>query len=137
MSDEWRDMVAGTQQAEYFLALLDQHRAELCEHLKAQPERRAIEALVSELRMIDRMCHALRVRLGLPTLDPALRTTATQNHGDLRSGVQPQARRGDRTAQPVHRSQTAAVEPGQPVAVLDLDSQPLPRHRTAHHLPTA
>ena len=88
------ERVAEIKQAEYFLAPLDQQRAGVCERLEAQlnalarPEcaddlfearrtRGVVETLKSELRMIDRMRHALRVRLGLPTLAPGLRVAAT------------------------------------------------------------
>jgi hypothetical protein len=40
--------------------------------------RRSVEQLESELRMIDRMRHAVRVRLGLPSLAPRLCTAAPQ-----------------------------------------------------------
>jgi hypothetical protein len=88
------DRVAEIRQAEHFLALLDHQKAKVCERLEAQLDamartqgtgdqcarrrrRRVIEALESERRMIDRMRHALRVRLGLPTLGPAAGSAAT------------------------------------------------------------
>jgi predicted RNase H-like nuclease (RuvC/YqgF family) len=77
--------VADLQQAEYFLTLLDNQKAKVCEQLETQLDtvarherdghdhevrrsRRRIDALTSELRMIDQMRQRLRVRLGLPTL---------------------------------------------------------------------
>jgi hypothetical protein len=89
------DRVAEIRQAEYFLTLLDHQKTEVGERLEAQldalarPEcadnlfdvrrrRRVVDALKSELRMIDRMRHALRVRLGLPTPAPGLGAAAPQ-----------------------------------------------------------
>jgi hypothetical protein len=78
------EQVAEIEQAEYFLALLDRQKATACKRLEAHLDaaasqgdgdecarrrrRRAVDALKSEIGMIDRMRHALRVRLGLPTL---------------------------------------------------------------------
>ena len=76
---------ADTRQAEYFWRLLDRHKAEVCELLEARldalagderagdlvgvrRQRRIVKALEAELRTVDRMLVALRVRLGLPTL---------------------------------------------------------------------
>jgi hypothetical protein len=84
---------AEAAQAEYFLAMLNHHRVAVCQRLEAHLDalarsqgtgdecarrrrRRVTEALESELRMIDRMRLALRVRLGLPTTDAALRTAS-------------------------------------------------------------
>ena len=88
------ERVAEFRQAEYFLAMLDDQKAKVCDRWEAQldavarPEcadnqfkvrrrRRGVNALESELRMIDHMRHALRVRLGLPTLAPGLRTAVS------------------------------------------------------------
>ena len=76
---------ADMQQAEYFWRMLDGRKAEICDLLEGQLDalasfqragdlggvrchRRIMEALESELRTVDRMLLALRVRLGLPTL---------------------------------------------------------------------
>jgi hypothetical protein len=76
---------ADIQQAEYFVALLDRRKAEVCEllelHLDAlarfqrvgdlaglRRKRRVVRTFESELGSIDGMLHALRVRLGWPTL---------------------------------------------------------------------
>ena len=72
-------------QAEYFWRLLDGRKSEVCElletHLDAlarlqragelagvRRQRRIVKPYESELRSVDRMLVALRVRLGLPTL---------------------------------------------------------------------
>ena len=79
------ELSADAQQAEYFWRLLDSRKAEVCELLEAELDalenvkrtgclvgvrrhRRAVRALEAELRTVDRMLLALRVRLGLPTL---------------------------------------------------------------------
>jgi hypothetical protein len=73
------------RQAEYFRQMLDGRKAEICEQLEAELDalarfqsagdaaragrhRRLVKALESELRTVDRMLLAVRVRLGLPTL---------------------------------------------------------------------
>jgi hypothetical protein len=75
-------------QAEYFLRALDACKSELCELLEVRMDelagcqragdlasirrhqriQRSIKELESEIRRVDRMLVALRVRLGLPTL---------------------------------------------------------------------
>lgn len=80
------DMVsADIKQAEYFLQLLDRRKSEVCELLEAELDAlarvkrmgcpvgvrrnaRMVTALEAELRTIDRLVLALRVRLGMPTL---------------------------------------------------------------------
>jgi hypothetical protein len=76
---------ADTEQAEYFRQLLDGRKCEVCELLEAELDalaraqhtgclagvrrhRRLVKALEADLRTVDRMLVALRVRLGLPTL---------------------------------------------------------------------
>ena len=76
---------ADLQQAEYFRWLLDRHKCEVCEALEAELDalatfqrdgdlcgvrrhQRFVKALEYELRTVDRMLLALRLRLGLPTL---------------------------------------------------------------------
>jgi len=76
-------------QAEYFWRLLDRRKAEVCEllepHLDAlarlqragdlagvRRERRIVKAFQAEVRTIDGILRALRVRLGLPTLPRVL-----------------------------------------------------------------
>lgn len=76
---------ADTDQAEYFRGLLDRRKCEVCERLEAELDalarvqrsgclggirrhRRMVKALEAELRTVDGMLVALRVRLGLPTL---------------------------------------------------------------------
>jgi hypothetical protein len=78
-------LTADLQQAEYFLRLLSSRKAEVCELLEVQLDalervrdagcldgvrrhRRSVNTLEAELRALDRMLVALRVRLGLPTL---------------------------------------------------------------------
>ncbi len=73
------------QQAEYFRQLLDERKSGLCEQLEAElyalasfqragspagvrRHKRVVKALECELRTIDRLMMALRLRLGLPTL---------------------------------------------------------------------
>jgi hypothetical protein len=72
-------------QAEYFWRLLDQRKVEVCEALEAELDalarfqragdlagvrckRRIVRALEAELRTLDQLLVALRIRLGLPTL---------------------------------------------------------------------
>ena len=77
---------ADLRQAEYFLQLLDSHKAEVCELLEAELDalegvqrtgcclvgvrhhRQRIKAFEAEIRMVDRMLLALRVRFSMPTL---------------------------------------------------------------------
>ena len=76
---------ADIKQAEYFKQLLDHRKSEVCERLEAELDalervqrtgcadgvrrhRRMVNALEAELRTIDRLVLALRVRLGMPTL---------------------------------------------------------------------
>ena len=73
------------QQAEYFLRLLDLRKSEACELLETHLDslarlqragdltgvrrrRQIVKAFESELRTLDRMLVALRIRLGLPVL---------------------------------------------------------------------
>ena len=77
--------IADELQAEYFLQALDAEKSEVWELLETRLDelagfqragdlagvrhhRRTIKELESELRRVDRMLLALRVRLGLPTL---------------------------------------------------------------------
>lgn len=74
-----------TEQAEYFLRLLDGRKFELSQVLEAELDeltacqragsltgvrrhKRVVKALQAELRTVDRLMVALRLRLGLPTL---------------------------------------------------------------------
>ena len=74
-----------TEQADYFKQLLDLRKSEVCELLEAELDalervqragcpvgvrrhRRMVNALEAELRTVDRLLLALRVRLGMPTL---------------------------------------------------------------------
>jgi hypothetical protein len=76
---------ADGMQAEYFWRMLDGRKAEVCELLETQLDalaryqragdlagvrrhKRIVKNLESEVRTVDRMLLALRVRLGLPTL---------------------------------------------------------------------
>jgi hypothetical protein len=76
---------ADLDQAEYFLRLLDRQKVEVCEALEAELDalarfqragdlagvrrkRRIVKALEAELRTVDQLLIALRVRLGMPTL---------------------------------------------------------------------
>ena len=76
---------ADLQQAEYYWRLLDGLKSEACERLEVQLEalaafqragdlcgvrrhRRIVKVLEGEVKTIDQMLVALRVRLGLPTL---------------------------------------------------------------------
>ena len=76
---------ADTKQAVYFKQLLDRRKSEVCELLETELDelarvqrmgcavgvrrhRRMVNALEAELRTIDRLVLALRVRLGMPTL---------------------------------------------------------------------
>ena len=76
---------ADVQQADYFWRILDSRKAEVCELLEAELDalarvqragclegsrrhRRAVKTLKAELRSLDQMLIALRVRLGLPML---------------------------------------------------------------------
>jgi hypothetical protein len=76
---------ADTKQAVYFKQLLDRRKSEVCELLETELDalarvqrmgcaagvrrhRRTVNALEAELRTIDRLVLALRVRLGMPTL---------------------------------------------------------------------
>jgi hypothetical protein len=78
-------LAAATAQAEYFLGLLEGRKREVCELLESQLDdltrlqrkgclvairrkRRIVKELEAEVRTVDRMLVALRVRLGLPTL---------------------------------------------------------------------
>jgi hypothetical protein len=84
---------ADLHQAEYFWRLLDRRKVEVCEALEAELDalarfqragdlagvrckRRITKALEAELRTVDQLLVALRVRLGLPTLRHT-RTTGT------------------------------------------------------------
>ena len=76
---------ADAQQAEYFRQLLDHRKVEVCDLLEVELDalarvqrtgstvglrhhRKMVRALEAELRTVDRLLLALRVRLGLPTL---------------------------------------------------------------------
>ena len=76
---------ADAEQAEYFWRLLDGRKFELSQHLEAELDelaecqrtgsltgvrrhKRLVKALQAELRTVDRLMVALRLRLGLPTL---------------------------------------------------------------------
>ena len=73
------------RQAEYFWRLLDSRKAEVCELLEAELDalegvqrtgclvgvrhhRQRVKAFEAEIRGVDRMLLALRVRFGMPTL---------------------------------------------------------------------
>jgi hypothetical protein len=76
---------ADKQQAEYFWHMFDGRKSEICEQLEARldalarcqrdgdlggvrRQKHLVRALEFDLRRIDRMLLALRVRLGMPTL---------------------------------------------------------------------
>jgi hypothetical protein len=76
---------ADLYQAEYFWRLLDGRKVEVCEALEAEldalarfqragdltgvrSKRRIVRVLEAELRTLDQLLVALRIRLGLPTL---------------------------------------------------------------------
>jgi hypothetical protein len=80
---------AEMRQAEYFWRLLDGRKSQVCELLEAQLDalarfqhagdlagvrrhQRIVKVLASEVRTVDRMLLALRVRLGWPTLRKTL-----------------------------------------------------------------